>query len=55
MSEDLKDPASLLPFSRDIIILPDDIIPKNPLTNELSLSGTLKQIKTLKKPLLFIE
>lgn len=50
----ITDPADMLPFSRDIIIAPGEIIPKDPIPNELSLSGTLKPVRR-KKALLFVE
>lgn len=54
MKKIITDPAELLPFSKYIIIDPDDIIPKDPIPNELTVMGTLKQVQR-KKTLLFID
>lgn len=50
----VTDPADLLPFSKEIAVGPDDIIPKDPIQNEVSMTGNLAPVKR-KKVLLFLE
>lgn len=44
-----RDPAKLLPFIKEIVIQPGEVIPKNLVFNELPSLGTLKPKKAKRR------
>jgi len=49
MSKELRDPADLLPFSKEIVILPGEKIPIYHPDNEIPLFGKLRPKKAKRR------